>query len=172
MRLKLCTGRLWPQSVQSSDGLLKLAYSYSGVTSIASSVTILWFPLVVSELGRGTTNADHALKERVEEGNESLNVLAERIIDKLSTGQVNSKKIATDLGTSQRTLTRRLSEHNISFDQLIDNIRQDLAMRYLDEGNVKLQNLAFLLNFSSHASFSAAFKRWTGKTLTKMKASS
>jgi AraC-like DNA-binding protein len=55
----------------------------------------------------------------------------------------------------------------ISFDQLIDDIHKDLAMRYLDEGQVKLQELAFLLGFSTHASFSAAFKRSTvPKTLT------
>ena len=91
-------------------------------------------------------------------------MLAERIIDQLSTGQVNSKKIAGDLGISQRTLTRRLAEHNISFDQLIDDIRHDLAMRYIDQGEIELQDLAFLLGFSSHASFSASFKRWTGRT--------
>jgi len=65
-----------------------------------------------------------------------------------------------------------LAEHNISFDQLIDDIRHDLAMRYIDQGEIKLQDLAFLLGFSSHASFSASFKRWTGKTPTEMKANS
>ena len=72
--------------------------------------------------------------------------------------------VAADLGTSERTLSRRLAEQGISFDQLIDDIRKDLAMRYLDEGKVKLQELAFLLGFSMHASFTSAFKRWTGKT--------
>jgi len=68
------------------------------------------------------------------------------------------------LGTSERTLSRRLADHGVSFDQLIDDIRKDLAMRYLDDGKVKLQELAFLLGFSTHASFTSAFKRWTGKT--------
>ena len=67
-----------------------------------------------------------------------------------------------------RIVARWVSTRNdgtgISFDQLIDDIRKDLAMRYLDEGKVKLQELAFLLGFSSHASFTSAFKRWTGKT--------
>ncbi len=58
----------------------------------------------------------------------------------------------------------RRAEQGISFEQLIDDIRKDLAMRYLDEGKVKLQELAFLLGFSTHASFTSAFKRWTGKT--------
>lgn len=57
-----------------------------------------------------------------------------------------------------------MAEHSTSFDQLIDDIRNDLAMRYLDEDQVKLKELAFLLGFLTHASFPVAFKRRTGKT--------
>ena len=37
-------------------------------------------------------------------------------------------------------------------------------MRDLDDGSVKAKELGFLPGFSTHASFSAAFKLWTGKT--------
>ncbi len=56
------------------------------------------------------------------------------------------------------------------FPLLIDDVRHELAMSYLDEGEIKLQDLAFLVGFSSHASFSAAFKRWTGKTPREVRA--
>ena len=111
-----------------------------------------------------TKHADQVLQERAEEGNDFMDVMSERIVDQLSSGRVTIKKIAADLGTSERTLSRRLAEQGISFEQLIDDIRKDLAMRYLNEGKVQLQELAFLLGFSTHASFTSAFKRWTGKT--------
>ena len=117
-----------------------------------------------------TKNADQVLQERAEQGHDFLDVIAERIVDQLSSGRVTIKKVAADLGSSERTLSRRLAEHGISFDQLIDDIRKDVAMRYLDEGKVKLQELAFLLGFSSHASFTSAFKRWTGKTPSESRA--
>ena len=117
-----------------------------------------------------TKNADPVLQERAEEGNDFLDVIAERIVDQLSSGRVTIKKVAADLGSSERTLSRRLAETGTSFDQLIDDIRKDLAMRYLDEGKVKLQELAFLLGFSTHASFTSAFKRWTGKTPSESRA--
>ena len=117
-----------------------------------------------------TKNADQVLQERAEEGNDFLDVLSERIVDQLSSGRVTIKKVAADLGSSDRTLGRRLAEQGISFDELIDDIRKDLAMRYLDEGQVKLQELAFLLGFSTHASFTSAFKRWTGKTSSETRA--
>ena len=56
-----------------------------------------------------------------------------------------------------------MAEYSTSFDQLIDDTSMDLAMRYLDKGQVKLQELVILLGFSTHASFSVAFKHWTGK---------
>ena len=57
-----------------------------------------------------------------------------------------------------------MAEHSTSYDQLIDDTSNDLAMRYLDEDQVKLKELAFLLGLLTHASFSVAFKRRTGKT--------
>ena len=114
-----------------------------------------------------TKHADQVLRERAEEGNDLLHVIAERIVDQLSSGRVTIKKVAADLDTSERTLNRRLAEHGISFDQLIDDIRKDLAMRYLDEVKVELQELGFLLSFSTDASFTSAFKRWTSETVSE-----
>jgi AraC-like DNA-binding protein len=111
-----------------------------------------------------TKNADQVLRERAEDGNDFLDVIAERVVDQLSSGRLTVKKIASDLGTSKRTISKRLADHGTSFDQLIDDIRKDLAMRYLDEGSVKVKELGFSLGFSTEASFSAAFKSWTGKT--------
>ena len=76
-------------------------------------------------------------------------------------------EIGGDLGTSERTLSRRLAEQGSSFDQLIDDIRENLAIRHLDEGKVKLQELTSVLGCSTHASFTSALKRWTGKTLSE-----
>ncbi len=90
--------------------------------------------------------------------------LSRRFADQLFGGRVTIKKVAADLGSSEPTLSRRLAEQGSNFDQLIDDIRKYLAMRYLDQGKLKLQELALLLGFSTHASFTSAFKRWTGKT--------
>ncbi len=61
------------------------------------------------------------------------------IVNRLSRGRVKIEEIAADLVSRERTLSRRLAEKGISFDQLIDNIRKDLADRYLNESKVKLQ---------------------------------
>ena len=70
-----------------------------------------------------TKNADQVLRERAEDGNDFLDVIAERVVDQLSSGRLTVKKIASDLGTSKRTISKRLADHGTSFDQLIDDIR-------------------------------------------------
>ena len=66
-----------------------------------------------------------------------------------------------------RWVGTRNDGNGISFDQLIDDIRKDLAMRYLDEVKIELQELGFLLSFSTDASFTSAFKRWTSETVSE-----
>lgn len=114
--------------------------------------------------------ADRLLEDRAEQSDDFIHAVTELIIGQLATGQVTVNKIAHDLGTSKRTLSRRLAERGTTFDNLFDDIRHELAMSYLDQGDIKLQDLAFLLGFSSHSSFTAAFKRWTGKTPREVRA--
>ena len=70
-----------------------------------------------------TKNAAQVLRERAEDGNDFLDVIAERVVDLLSSARLTVKEIARDLGTSKRTICKRLAEHGTSFDQLIHDIR-------------------------------------------------
>jgi AraC-like DNA-binding protein len=73
--------------------------------------------------------------------------------------------IASRLGTSPRTLQRRLrEEEQTSHKQLLDEIRHALALRYLDTEGLSIGEAAFLLGFSEPSAFHRAFKRWTGAT--------
>ena len=69
--------------------------------------------------------------------------------------------------TRDGKIGRRLSEEDMTFDKLMDDIRKDLALRYLDTGKVRLEDLTILLGFSSHAVFSALFMKWAGRTPRK-----
>jgi AraC-like DNA-binding protein len=95
-----------------------------------------------------------ALVERVER------MIAER----LPQGEAGLSTIASKLGVSTRSLTRRLAEHETSFKKLVENIRRDLALRYLEDSGLGLTEIAFLLGYAEVSSFNHAFRRWTGKT--------
>jgi AraC-like DNA-binding protein len=79
-------------------------------------------------------------------------------------GKATAADVARQLGLSQRTFARRLSTEGLTFSALLENLRSDLASRYLVEGDMGVSEVAWLLGYREVGSFSHAFRRWTGKT--------
>ena len=71
--------------------------------------------------------------------------------------------VAKRLGVTGRTLQRRLKDEGTVFQTLRDELRKDLADRYLGQG-MSFAEISFLLGFSEPSAFFRAFKRWTGLT--------
>jgi AraC-like DNA-binding protein len=80
-------------------------------------------------------------------------------------GEVPSiEAIARTLAISVRNLQRELQAEGTSYQQLLDETRKELAVRYLKKPDTPIHDVAFLLGFSEPSAFHRAFKRWTGKT--------
>jgi len=84
------------------------------------------------------------------------------IIHELGTGYFSDYTVAAALHMSQRTLQRRLKENKTTFKTLVNNVRQELADKYLHDSNLSLTEISFMLGFSEMSAFSRAFKRWSG----------
>ena len=70
--------------------------------------------------------------------------------------------VAAALHMSARTLQRRLGEAGTQFSEVLDGVRADEAKRALLSSAVPLAEIAWKLGFADLATFSRAFKRWTG----------
>ncbi len=91
----------------------------------------------------------------------------ERLIaDRLAHGEARLDTVATKLGMSSRSLSGKLAELDTSFNGIVGSLRKDLALQYLQESNLRLTEIAFLLGYSEVSTFTHAFKRWTGITPT------
>jgi len=66
------------------------------------------------------------------------------------------------LGTTERSLQRKLTEMNTSYQEQLNGLRKEAAIAYLQAGEYPQSEIAYLLGFSDPASFNRAFKRWTG----------
>ena len=86
------------------------------------------------------------------------------IKDELRGGHASLERIAGNLSMSGRTLQRKLREHGTSHQELLDQMRRDLAIRYLQEPEMAICEVAYLLGFSESSALHRAFKRWTGQT--------
>ncbi|MFN6299992.1 MAG: AraC family transcriptional regulator [Microcystis aeruginosa LG13-03] len=65
-------------------------------------------------------------------------------------------------GMSVRTLQRRLGEEGLTYTQVVEKIRFEQAVLWLQEPQIKLIDIAMELGYSDPAHFTRAFKRWTG----------
>jgi AraC-like DNA-binding protein len=72
-------------------------------------------------------------------------------------------EIAAELGLSPRTLQRRLAEAGQAFQQLLDTTRRELADAYLRDVRLSLTEIAFLLGYGEHSSFTHAHRVWHGE---------
>ncbi|MHA7834996.1 MAG: helix-turn-helix transcriptional regulator, partial [Algiphilus sp.] len=72
--------------------------------------------------------------------------------------------MADEIGLHPRTLQRRLAEENTHFADLQTQVRQRLALRYLEDPNTHIDQVSEWLGFSDRRSFTRAFSRWTGMT--------
>jgi AraC-like DNA-binding protein len=79
-------------------------------------------------------------------------------------GDSSMDAVAARLGMSGRSLHRRLAEEGTRYNDMLDEIRQEFAKRYLARGTVSASEVAYLVGFQSPTAFFRAFKRWTGQT--------
>ena len=80
----------------------------------------------------------------------------------LAEGDANIDRVARELGMSRQTLYRRLKAEDLTFEQLLDELRHRLALKLLRDRQMAVKQASWRLGFSDPAAFSRAFKRWTG----------
>lgn len=88
------------------------------------------------------------------------NIIRLQIVD----GDPSLSNIANELGSSERTIQRRLKEHNLSFMETYNEVRKDIACNLLKNNQLTIAEVAFITGFSETSSFHRAFKKWTGVT--------
>jgi len=105
------------------------------------------------------------LESELEARNTSQNI-GEQVKDALRRSLAGKRPtlqdVAQELGLGARTLQRRLTDGGISFQQLVEDIRRELARHYLKQSAVELNEAAFLLGFEDANSFFRAFQVWEG----------
>ncbi|MBI5925177.1 MAG: AraC family transcriptional regulator ligand-binding domain-containing protein [Aquabacterium sp.] len=73
-------------------------------------------------------------------------------------------EVASQMGTSKRSLRRHLAYRGTSHTELVKECRQLIAEHRLSDTNSSLKQIAGELGFSSVTCFHRAFKNWTGRT--------
>ncbi len=72
------------------------------------------------------------------------------------------QEAAAELNLSTTQLRKRLYRAGTSYKNLVLEIRMALARHYLDDTELTIQEIAYLLDYSQAAPFSRAFKTFYG----------
>jgi len=106
--------------------------------------------------------AREELSQLPPEGDMVANVRSE-IVRGLARGRFALGDCAEALGTSARTLERRLAEQGTPYQELVEAVRRELALRLLKDTR-GIEEVALLLGYTERSSFHRACLRWFGKT--------
>ena len=101
--------------------------------------------------------------------NDIVNRVRTSILEGIAHGSASAKDAAVDLHMTTRNLSRRLREHDTSFNELLAEIRQELAEKYINDQTLSLTEISFLLGFSEVSSFSRAYRRWNGRSPSEVR---
>lgn len=82
----------------------------------------------------------------------------------LTGGQLDIRAVASELGMSDRTLQRRLTDEGTTFKQLLTQARHEQAREYLADPKLDIKEVAFLIGYEDQNSFYRAFRLWEGDT--------
>lgn len=111
---------------------------------------------------------DHAdrLLQKLAPGDSLVERIRAQLLESLKEGPLTAEAVAASMGITRRTLTRRLRQEGTSFTELLEDIRHQAALHYLDTTDHSLDDIAFLVGFSESSAFVRAFKRWQGASPT------
>lgn len=71
-------------------------------------------------------------------------------------------EIARALNLSERTMRRRLSAENTSYQAIVNDVRNHLARQYLIDTDLSVADIGTLIGFEDLSNFRHAFQRWNG----------
>lgn len=103
------------------------------------------------------------LVERSDGGSPLQREIMRACVGNLAGASVQARVIARSLNMSVRTMYRRLQEEGISFSSLLDRLRRSLALEYLRNTELPVEEIGARCGYSDVANFRKAFKRWTGR---------
>lgn len=100
------------------------------------------------------------LAGKVEQDQSTAQRAKSEIIELLPNGEASLERVARRLHLSQRSLQRQLASESYSFRSLLDEVREELAVCYLNYERLSVSEVAYRLGYSEVSAFTRAFVRW------------
>lgn len=98
-----------------------------------------------------------------------LNRVRGEVRSRFPDGYPHVEEVADALGMARWTLQRRLADHGLSFSDVVEEVRRDLAALYVRQPHIPIADIGFMLGYSEVSAFSRASKRWFGASPQRLR---
>jgi AraC-like DNA-binding protein len=165
--------RVWFTSERVADASRLIAtfgevpFEFEQATSgYAVSEDVLGLPVEGGDLALNTFLEEQAVQALASrpKSDDLIDKLRHFIRDALGAGEPSIERLSVKLNMSGRTLQRRLSDLKTSFQEVLDDVRFDLARAYLRDVRLDVSQVAYLLGYSELRAFDRAFRRWANRS--------
>lgn len=138
--------------------------------SFGAAHNCIYFPLISvraplpaanAEIARGNDQIMVDYLARFDKSQVAHQVRA-RLIELLPLGEPSIESLSRALGMSSRNMSRNLFKEQISYREIVNDVRRYLATQYLKQRHLSIIEVAFRLGYSDSSNFTRAFKRWFG----------
>jgi AraC-like DNA-binding protein len=144
------------------EGYLGIRLAACDTSGVSITFPSEWLRMHVRPTA-GSEPGDMASTER-QPPQTTLDTIHHVLRQHLGDSDLNSEQVAKLLGTSRRTLSRRLKKMNTSLAREIARQRREIAEQELLRGELSVAAIGARIGYPDPAVFSRAFKRWTGQT--------
>lgn len=86
------------------------------------------------------------------------------VFSSLGSNDISINDASKFLGLSPRSLQRALKDTDTTFSEVIDDVKKSFALKWVQESNLDLSEIAARLGFNDQSAFVKAYKRWTDTT--------
>lgn len=152
--LPLCSESIYLQTL---GALPTFAAPHTGLVLDAS---VLALPLSSADERLRQMLAEHIGRLERLSAAEMPDYVKQLLRNLLPSGRATIERVADCVALTPRTLQRRLTREGTSFQQLLDETRQEMARRFLETSSVSMAQMAGLLGYSDPSGFNRAFNRW------------
>ncbi|MGC5703439.1 AraC family transcriptional regulator [Pseudomonas sp. NFXW11] len=134
-------------------------------SALVAPLHYLQMPLRQADARLLKTLEDHAQAMMASLADAPLALQVQNLLRQLlKNGLPRKEQVAEQLSMSERTLQRQLQQAGTSYQQILDDLRQELAEHYLLHSELSVEGIADCLGYSEQRSLHRAFKNRTGLT--------
>jgi AraC-like DNA-binding protein len=153
--------RIFGAPVEFGYQINRLVFNRSFLDRPVKTAQSRLFAVIEEHLQQVIDNQDHEY--------DLVNQVSNLVARELTNGVPTIDWVAEQLILTKRTLQRRLTDNGIGFSEIVDDVRHNMAIQYVEKSDISLTEIAFLLGYSHLSAFCRTFRRWTGTTPQKIR---